>query len=131
MRALAAHLRDMLVVRGQLARLELSVAARQLRRLGTVWTLAALMILVSLPLWLVALADTLHDVLGISRAGWLCLIAGLLTVAATLAMWTAWRRFRRAFVGLEETLEELREDMLWLREWTETAPASSPDSPDE
>jgi hypothetical protein len=28
----------------------------------------------------------------------------------------AWRRFRRNFIGLRETLEELREDVLWLKE---------------
>ena len=40
-----------------------------------------------------------------------------LLVAAALVAWLAWRRFRRRFVGLEETLEELREDLVWLQEW--------------
>jgi hypothetical protein len=42
---------------------------------------------------------------------------GLLTAAA-LVGWLAWRRFRRQFTGLEETLEELREDLVWLQEWS-------------
>ncbi|MFH1923799.1 MAG: phage holin family protein, partial [Planctomycetota bacterium] len=51
------------------------------------------------------------------RAGCLLLVGLVLVVGAILAGWLAWRRFRREFVGLEETLEELREDLVWLREW--------------
>jgi hypothetical protein len=32
-----------------------------------------------------------------------------------VVLFARWR-FRRRFVGLQETLEELREDLLWLRE---------------
>jgi hypothetical protein len=38
-------------------------------------------------------------------------------IVAILLAWSARRRYRREFTGLRETLEELREDMEWLREW--------------
>lgn len=41
--------------------------------------------------------------------------AGLLLAAATVVM-LAVSRLGRRFVGLQETLEELRDDLLWLRE---------------
>ena len=41
---------------------------------------------------------------------------GLLGAACLAGLW-AWWRFRRQFGGLEETLEELREDLVWIEEW--------------
>ena len=61
------------------------------------------------------LADLLDGVGHIARAGWLAIFAGGLVTAAILGGYCAWRRFCRRFVGLRETLEEIREDMLWLR----------------
>ena len=50
----------------------------------------------------------------------LLLVAGaMLLLLAPLVGWLAWRRFRRRFLGLEQTIEELREDAAWLREWLE------------
>ena len=37
-------------------------------------------------------------------------------LTAALAAWTRWRRFRQEFVGFEQTIEELHEDVVWLRE---------------
>jgi uncharacterized membrane protein YqjE len=44
-------------------------------------------------------------------------LAVLLVLVASLTGWRAWRTFRRRFIGFEETLEELREDAEWIREW--------------
>ena len=52
----------------------------------------------------------------IARGGWLLIFAGGLLILAVAGGYLAWRRFRRRFIGLRETLEELREDLLWLRE---------------
>jgi len=41
----------------------------------------------------------------------------VLLVAGLVVGWAAWRRFRRQRVMLRETLEELREDLVWLEEW--------------
>ncbi|MGA2033909.1 MAG: hypothetical protein ABSG68_16805 [Thermoguttaceae bacterium] len=50
--------------------------------------------------------------------GWWLLILGLLLLlgAGSLAG-LAWLSFRRKFVGLRQSLEELREDAVWLHEW--------------
>ena len=42
------------------------------------------------------------------------LVCGL--VLSGLSSYFAWRRFCRKFVGLRETIEELREDRVWLGE---------------
>ena len=77
------------------------------------------MVLTSLPLVFVLLADVLAGCCDIPRFGWLLIfVAGLLTAAGAGSL-LAWRRFRRSFVGLAETLEECREDLLWLREKAE------------
>ena len=41
-------------------------------------------------------------------------VASYVVVAAAGVGWLAWRRFRRHFVGLEESLEVLREDRAWI-----------------
>ena len=76
------------------------------------------MVLTSLPLVFVCLADVLDGCLHIPRYGWLLIFIAALLLAAVAGSLLAWRRFRRRFVGLQETLEELREDLLWLREKT-------------
>ena len=70
----------------------------------------------ALPLALACLADALDGCGGIARGVWLLVFAAGLLAAALAGSLLAWRRFRHRFVGLEETLEELREDLLWLRE---------------
>jgi hypothetical protein len=92
------ELREHVAVRWQLARLELTVAFADLRRLAICLAVAGLLALISLPVAVVAAADAL---------------AGQV-VAAVATGWLGWRRFQRHFVGLEETLEVLREDQAWV-----------------
>ncbi len=73
------------------------------------------MLLAVLPLAVVSLSDVLDGVGHIARAGWLAIFAGGLLIVALAGGYLAWRRFRRRFTGLQETLEEIREDLLWLR----------------
>jgi uncharacterized membrane protein YbhN (UPF0104 family) len=103
-------------LRWQLARLEATSAACSLRRLVVVLAAAALAALVALPILLVALSDALDGRLGVPRWGWLLAFGFGLLLTAALAVWARWRRFRQEFVGFEQTLEELREDVVWLRE---------------
>jgi len=113
---LTAELREMAAARWELAQLELAADVQSVKRLAILWLAAALMALTALPLLAVYLAELLDGCGHIARAGWLLILgAGLLSSAAAAA-WLAWRRFRRCFVGLQETREELREDLLWLRE---------------
>lgn len=113
---LADELKEMAALRWDLASLEIRVAAGQIKRLAVVVGAAAVTALVSLPVLVVYAAEMLSG-LWLSRTGWLLALGlGLLSLAV-LAAWLAVRHFRREFVGLAETLEELREDLVWLEEW--------------
>ena len=113
---LGGELREMAVARWELARLELQADLRSVVRLAIVWLAALLMVLTALPLFVVSLAQAIDGKADIPSSGWLLIFAGALLLLALGGSYFAWRRFRRRFIGLEETLEELREDMLWLKE---------------
>jgi hypothetical protein len=114
--ALKEELREMASARWELARLELAADLRAVKRLAVVWTATVVMSLSALPLAAVWAAETLSGCWGISRGHWLLMFAAGLLLAAVLGGYCAWRRFCRKFVGLRETIEELREDFVWLRE---------------
>jgi hypothetical protein len=114
--ALGGELREMAAAQWELARLEIAADLAASRRLAVVWIVAAVMSLTSLPLVAVWMADVLAELTGTARGGWLLGFAAALLFTSGLGGWLAWRRFRRNFVGLRETLEELREDVLWLKE---------------
>jgi hypothetical protein len=114
--ALGAEVREMAAARWELARLEIESDLRSVRRLVIAWLAAAVMSLGALPLAVSALAEALGGWLRIPRIGWLLIFAGVLLLLAAALGSLAWRRFRRNFIGLRETLEELREDVVWLKE---------------
>lgn len=114
--SMTSELREMAMARWELARLEIEADLLSTKRLVTAWLVAAIMALTSLPLLAVALAETLDGCCDIARRDWLWIFAAGLLILALAGGYLAWRRFRRRFVGLEETLEELREDIVWLRE---------------
>ena len=113
---LSGDVQEMIALRWQLASLELHAALGQLKALVIALGIAAVLGLTSLPLVAVSAAQVLDGALGLSQAGWLLVFALVLLVLALLVGLLAWRTFRRRFVGLEETLEELHEDLRWVRE---------------
>lgn len=119
--SLAGELKEMATLRWELARLELRAAVASIRRLAIAWLVFGLMALTSLPILAVAAAAWLGDLEavseGISFTGWLLFFGVGLLVVGLAGGFLAWSRFRRRFVLLEQTLEELREDLVWLREW--------------
>jgi LPXTG-motif cell wall-anchored protein len=117
LRALGGDLRESLVLRWQLALLELRADLRSGVRLGISLAVATTMVLSALPLLLVWLTAQLDGYLGLAQNTWLLIFGLALLTLGLSAGYLAWRRFRRRFLGLEQTLEELREDALWLREW--------------
>ena len=114
--ALGGELREMAAERWKLARLELQADLVSAKRLAIAWLAAAVMVLTALPVLVVCLAEALDGCGQITCVGWLLIFAGGLLVLALGIGHLAWRRFRRRFIGLQETLEELREDLVWLRE---------------
>lgn len=116
--SLAGEVAESLKLRLELAQLELAEDYRSGKRLALVLLAAVVMFLTSLPLLVVSLAEVLDGVGQVGRAGWLLVFATGLILVSTGASVLAWRRFRRGMAGLQETIEELREDLLWLQEWT-------------
>jgi uncharacterized membrane protein YqjE len=114
--ALGVELREMASARWELARLEIASDLNTAKRLAVAWLVAVVMLLTALPLLASGLAEALDGWQGIPRGAWLLAFAAVLLFLAGLGGYLAWRRFRRNFIGLRETLEELREDVLWLKE---------------
>ncbi|MEE8452880.1 MAG: phage holin family protein [Thermoguttaceae bacterium] len=114
--SLAGDMREMASLRWELARLELDAAVASIKRLAIAAIAVGLMVLCALPILAVGLAEGLDGRLGVSRLGWL-LIFGFTLLSCGIAGGTlAWRYFRRRFTGFEQSLEELREDLVWLEE---------------
>jgi len=113
---LGRELREMAAARWELARLELLADLQNAKRLAITWLVALLLLLTALPLLAVGAAELLDGCWGIPRVGWLLIAAGAFFLVALAGGYWAWRRFCRRFVGLRETLEELREDVVWFRE---------------
>ncbi len=119
---LTDELRALAAARWRLLQMELVSARDQVRKLAIVLFAAFCAVLVSLPVLIVAAGDALDGKLGLPRWAWLLASGLLLLTSACLSAWLSWRRFRREFVGLAESLEELQEDLVWLREWREPKP---------
>ena len=81
---------------------------------------AAVMALAGLSVVLVGIVHLLPEAW---HAGALLTLGLVLLLGAVVLAWWARGRFWRSFVGLEETLEEFREDLVWFREWTGEASA--------
>ncbi|MGA2060875.1 MAG: phage holin family protein [Thermoguttaceae bacterium] len=113
---LKANLGEMLQLRWELARLEIQADIGHLKRLAFIWGVAAVMALTSLPLLATCVADVLDGRLGIARRGWLLIFGLALLCTAFICVYLGRIWFRRRFVGLQQTLEELREDLEWVKE---------------
>ncbi len=121
-RGLTVELQEFLALRWELARLEIESDLTAAKRLALAASTAAVIGLTGLPLLATSAADLLDGRLGLSRTGWLALLGVALLAIAGLIGWGAWRRFCRQRLGLKETLEELREDLLWLQDWSRSDP---------
>ena len=126
-----ADLTRMLQLRWELARLELGAASSTIMWLGIFLVVAVVMVLVALPVLVISLAGWLDRVWQLPYGLPWSLVLGLaLAVGGLLLAWLAWRRFRRDFTGLEETIAELREDVVWFEEWTGRNAHEEANSPD-
>lgn len=126
---LGAELKEMFNLRWQLAVMELRADLESAKRLVLILGAAIVTGLTALPLLGAAAADALDGSLGISRTVWLLIFGSLLLAIACSAAWFGWRRFRRRLIGLEETLEELRDDVAWLRQWAGAEEQASQEKP--
>jgi hypothetical protein len=124
-----ADLAEMFQARRELAELELQADVASSKRLAVTAGVGAAIALTSLSLFAGTLAQVLQarwDI-GVQAADgtpvvnlWLPILAAGLLLAGTLLGWAGYRRFRRELLGFRQTLAEMREDIQWLREWTES-----------
>lgn len=104
-------------LRLRLAEIELRESAETAKRFGLAALVAAVLLLTSLPVLVVALSAWLDQVMAL-RISWAWILGASFAVGGAAVGWFSWRRFRRDFRVLEQTLEELREDLVWVREWS-------------
>jgi uncharacterized membrane protein YqjE len=117
---------EMASLRWQLAELELQSDLAAARRLGVSGGAGFVAAISALPILTVVLAGQLDTFLA-NTFPWVTLSAGcLLLSGGLLAAWSAWRRFRGEFLGLRESRDECREDLIWLREFVEDRATSEP-----
>lgn len=110
---------EMATLRWQLAELEVRSDVAAARRFGFIGGTGIVAAITSLPILTMVLAGQLDTYLA-QRFPWVTLSAGcMLLIGGLLASWLGWRRFRGEFLGLRESLDECREDFIWLREWAE------------
>lgn len=111
-----ADLAETLELRRRLAEAEIRSDLATGKRLAIAGGVGLVLALVSLPLFLAALAWQLAAVTTIGFAAWLLIFGGPLFVLGLATIYFAWRTLRRDFLALSATRQELREDLIWLRE---------------
>jgi uncharacterized membrane protein YqjE len=116
-----SNLTEMIQARRELAELEWKADVSSSKRLALAAGVGAVIALTSLPLFAGTLAQVLHTCWPFQIANvnlWHPTMAAVLLLAGTGLAWVGYRRFRREFIGFRQSLEEVREDIEWLREWT-------------
>ena len=119
LRPLASELNRTVELRRRLAALELAHDRQLLRRGVIVGGIGAVMALAGLPMLLQAAARGLATVTLLSITSWMVIVGGVLLVPGLLLLAHTIRKTRSGFCGLQGTLSELHEDLVWLREWTQ------------
>ncbi len=116
-RGLSSELKESLDLRRRLAMLELESDLKQGVFLAILVATALVVVLVGFSVLAVAGGLWLDAVYPIDPVSWLGVLGVAMITLAAVVVWGGWKRFLRKFTGLEQTLEELREDMSWLEEW--------------
>lgn len=113
-----AELTEMFALRRRLAEAELRSDLATSKKLA--WTagsgiVAALTGLSVLVMAVASFADRYWDL----AFPWVSTTAGAaLIVGGLFFAWASWWNFRRELLGFEQSIAELKEDLVWLREWS-------------
>ncbi len=116
-RQTAGELARMMQLRRDLADLEIRHDRALVKRFLIVGGTAAVLVLCGLPLLLTSAALRLAQVTDLKAAVWLSFFGAVLVLPGIVALVLSVRRLRAEFCGLRSTLAELREDLVWIREW--------------
>ena len=115
--SLSRDARESILLRCRLAMIEVKADLRNVRGLAVVLAIAVVGILTGISVLAVWGAQLLNRYVPLPADLWTMILGvGVIVVAILLAL-VSWFRFRRRWVGLEQTLEELHEDLAWLKEW--------------
>lgn len=115
---MAGELSQLAALRWQLAEIELRESAQTAKRFSIGAIVAVVLLLTALPVVVVALSAWLDRVAELPHVSWAWILGLLLAITGLAIAWFSWRRFRREFRGLEQSIEELREDLVWVKEWS-------------
>lgn len=116
-RHLTREAMQMVELRRQLAELEVRHGIQCLRRVSILVGVGAVLALVGLPVFVICLAYGLEQWTRLTFIPAALLLGSLLVIPGVLLIGFALRGFRRGFHGLQHSLAELREDLIWLKEW--------------
>lgn len=111
-----ADLAETLELRRRLAESEIRSDLATGKRLGIVAGVGLVLALTALPLLVAAVAWIVATITNVSFAVWLLVFGGPLLTLGLTTIYSAWRKFRREFLALSATRQELHEDLIWLRE---------------
>lgn len=114
---LSRDARESIVLRCRLATLEIKADLANLRSLSVVLILALTGLLTGISVLAVWVAELLNRYVPLVADLWTMIVGTTAIVLSLLFALFAWFRFRRRWIGLEQTLEELHEDITWLKEW--------------
>jgi hypothetical protein len=128
-RRMAGEFVQAIQLRRDLADLEMGHDRALLKRFALVGGISAALVLCGVPLLLTAAAVGLSQVTELGVASWLVFFGAVLVVPGAVALSLGIRKLRSEFCGLQNTLAELREDLVWVREWTESGSADAPHTP--
>jgi hypothetical protein len=108
--------RDWATAHIELAQTEAVEAGRAAGGLGLRCGVAYTAVVVGLSLAAVGVTGWLAGRFNLSPHLTAILVGLALVAVAAVFAWLCWRRFRSEFTAFEQTVEELREDVIWLRE---------------
>lgn len=122
MAGITAEAKAMLAARAELLGLELSAARKSVVQLVVAVLLGCLILLVALPMATVAFSQQLARWFSLDPLAVLWVFTLLMFLGGAGLIYGSWRRFRREFHGVEDSIAELQEDLQWMQEWLGTQP---------
>ena len=117
LKGLGSELLEAISLRRQLVTIELQNDLRASAWLLATIVISGLVLLVGLSILAVSISLWLDTIYPISPVSWTGVFGAGLVLFALIAILFGWKRFKTRFTALEQTRQELSEDIVWLNEW--------------